>query len=256
MEGCTSPVFKFQEEALGKDNIKLVVVDESDNLDFVGKNDIVLLRTASKSLVDTIRKKRIKSTAEDYASYQLALNKVALMDFLMQKGIDVPRQYSLSEIADRIPYFVKPRGGSDSKIPNQGICFTKKEVECQVQVIKETFGQDAVIEDYIPGIEYTVACTKVGNCIHTYPIDIDCPCRGLSRREIDGLDRISINTFVSLGLKHHARIDIRANDYGVLFVIDVNLIPGLGPSDKWANCMEAYEMSYTDSLREVIASAY
>lgn len=256
MEGCTSPVFKFQEKALGKDNIRLAVVDESDGLGLIEKNDIALLRTASESLVDTIRKKGVRTTAEDYDSYNLALDKVALSDFLRQRGIDAPRQYSLSEIADRTTYFVKPRGGSDSKLPNQGICFTKREVECQVQVIEKTFGQNAVIEDYLPGIEYTVACTKVGNCIHTYPIDIDCPDRGLSRREIDGLDRISISTFVSLGLKHHARIDIRANYYGALFVIDVNLIPGLGPSDKWAKCMEAYGMRYADSLREVIASAY
>ena len=36
MEGFgTSPVFRFYREVLGKENIKLAVVDEDDELDFV-----------------------------------------------------------------------------------------------------------------------------------------------------------------------------------------------------------------------------
>ena len=39
----TSNVFKFYREALGRESIKLAVVDETDSLDFVSEDDIVLL---------------------------------------------------------------------------------------------------------------------------------------------------------------------------------------------------------------------
>lgn len=255
MEGCTSPVFKFQEETLGKDNIRLAVVDESDNLDFVGKDDIILLRTASKTLVDAIRKKGIRSTAEDYDSYQLALDKKALTDFLRERRINVAQRYSIPDIVDGKEYFVKPRNGSDSKIPNQGICRKKEEVEYQIQVIAETFGQDAIIEDYLSGKEYTVACVKIGCDIFAAPIDINKPFKRMLPKEEDSVRTLALLAFMNLGLKHHARIDIRSGNDGYPCVIDVNLIPGLGPSDKWTKCFEACNMSYHDSLIMVINSA-
>lgn len=256
MDGCNSPVFHFQEEALGKGNISLAVVEESNTLDFIKKGDIVLLRTASKSLVDTIRKTGVKTTAETYNSYKLALDKITLTNFLRELHINVAQKYSISDIVEGETYFVKPRNGSDSKIPNQGICRTKEEVEYQMQIIAEIFNQDAIIEDYLPGNEYTVACVKVNDCIHTYPINIDNQYRRLSRKEINELDSMTKMVFSELGLKHHARMDFRADANGKLCVIDVNLIPGLGPSDKWTKCMKPYGMSYADSLKEVISSAY
>ena len=58
MEGCKIPkVFRNYQEAIGKDKISIAVVDECDPLTFVGSEDVVLLRTASKMLIDTIRSK-------------------------------------------------------------------------------------------------------------------------------------------------------------------------------------------------------
>lgn len=100
MEGCNSPTFHYQEEALGKENIRLAVVDEDDNLNFVDKDDIVLLRTASKALIDTIHKKGVKSTAEDSYAYSLASDKVALTDFLRSRELSVARRYSIHDVVD------------------------------------------------------------------------------------------------------------------------------------------------------------
>lgn len=255
MKGCTSPVFKFQEEVLGKDNIRLAVVDEDDNLDFVEKEDIALLRTASKSLIDTIHKKGIRSTAEDYDSYQLALDKVALTDFLRERSISVARRYPISDIEDGKEYFVKPRNGCDSKVSPQSICRTKKEVEQQVAEISKRFNQDAIIEDYLGGRECTVACVKIGSCIYTAPIDINEPFKRMPYEEEDSIRTLALLTFIDLRLKHHARIDIRSDCDGNPCVIDVNLIPSLGPSDKWAKCFATCNMSYHDALAMVVNSA-
>ena len=255
MDGCSSPTFHYQEEALGKDSIKLAVVDEDDNLDFVGKDDIVLLRTASKALVDTIHKKGVKSTAEDFDSYRLALDKVALTDFIRNRELSVARRYSISDIVDGKEYFVKPRNGSDSKVSSRFICHTKEEVECQRQEIFKEYNQDVIIEDYLPGKEYTVACVKIGSCFYTTLINVDEPFKRLPIEEEDKVRELASLVFMELELNHHARIDLRSDDKGNVYVIDVNLIPSLGPQDKWTKCFEACGLSYKEALMMAVNSA-
>ena len=255
MEGCSSPIFHFQEEELGNDKIKLAVVDEDDELDFVSKDDIVLLRTASKSLIDTINRKSIKSTAESYETYKLALDKVALTDFLKDRGINVARRYSISDIVDGKEYFVKPRNGSNSNVSPQYICHTKKEVEQQKHEIFKKYNQDVIIEDYLPGKEYTVVCTKIGCCFYTAPIYVDEPFKRMPPEEEYKVRMLASLTFMELNLNHHARIDLRSDAKGNAYVIDVNLIPSLGPQDKWTKCFEACSLSYKEALMMAINSA-
>lgn len=270
----TSNVFKFYREALGRDSIKLAVVNETDSLDFVSEDDIVLLRTASKLLVDTIRKKGVKTTAEDFDVYSLADDKLQMNRFLLSKGILASQHRSLDNIKDGIVYFVKPRFGSDSKgVTESSICTSREDVVKQVTVINHTCNGNAVIENFIDGKEYTVSVLNIGGYIYCFPIEVDCSgthgiqtqvgkslfseC-GLSleydeRKELKALaERI----FKELGIKHHARIDFRRDKDGKLYVIDVNLVPGLGPTGDLARCLLLSEnYSYTDALKMVIASA-
>lgn len=270
----TSNVFKFYREALGRESIKLAVVDETDSLDFVSEDDIVLLRTASKLLVDTIRKKGVKTTAEDFDVYSLADDKLQMNRFLLSKGILASQHRSLDNIKEGIVYFVKPRFGSDSKgVTESSICTSREDVVKQVTVINHTCNGNAVIENFIDGKEYTVSVLNIGGYIYCFPIEVDCSgthgiqtqlgkslfseC-GLSleydeRKELKALaERI----FKELGIKHHARIDFRRDKDGKLYVIDVNLIPGLGPTGDLARCLLLSEnYSYTDALKMVIASA-
>lgn len=270
----TSYVFKFYREALGRDSIKLAVVDETDSLDFVSENDIILLRTASKLLVDTIRKKGVKTTAEDFDVYSLADDKLQMNRFLLSKGILASQHRSLDNIKEGVVYFVKPRFGSDSKgVTESSICTSREDVVKQVTVINHTCNGNAVIENFIDGKEYTVSVLNIGGYIYCFPIEVDCSgthgiqtqlgkslfseC-GLSleydeRKELKALaERI----FKELGIKHHARIDFRRDKDGKLYVIDVNLIPGLGPTGDFARCLLLSEnYSYTDALKMVIASA-
>ena len=270
----TSNVFKFYQEALGRDNIKLAVVDETDKLDFVSEDDIVLLRTASKQLIDTIRYKGVKTTAEDYDTYYLANDKVQISRFLMSKGIHAPSHQSIDFVEDGKTYFVKPCFGSDSKgVTEKSICKTKESVVKQIDFVNHTCNYKAVIEEFIDGKEYTVACFYVGGKLHCFPIEVDCgDTSGIQTqtgkaafaecglRLKDGerkeIKAIAERVFKEIGIKHHARVDFRRNRNGKLYVIDVNLIPGLGPTGDLARCMLLTEnYSYIDALQMVIASA-
>ena len=270
----TGNVFKFYREALGRESIKLAVVDETDSLDFVSEDDIVLLRTASKLLVDTIRKKGVKTTAEDFDVYSLADDKLQMNRFLLSKGILASQHRSLDNIKDGIVYFVKPRFGSDSKgVTESSICTSREDVVRQVAVINHTCNSNAVIENFIDGKEYTVSVLNIGGYIYCFPIEVDCSgTHGIQTQlgkslfsecgvtleydERKELKTLSERMFEELGVKHHARIDFRRDKDGNLYVIDVNLIPGLGPTGDLARCLLLSEnYSYTDALKMVIASA-
>ena len=272
----TNPVFRFYREALGKDNIKLAVVEESDPLDFIDVSDIILLRTANKSLIDRIQQKGVKSTSEDFGVYELVNDKIALGEYLKGQGIPVPQQYTLDNLKSGLVYFVKPRFGSDSKgISESSICFSTEWVKRQVEYIESTMHQESIIEEYISGVDCTVACyvNSHNKELSVCAIEVECEetggiqtrsckvgfkeyCSPLNAVEGKEIKEISRRVFESLHLKHHARIDFRRNNDGRYYVIDVNLIPGLGPIDHFAKCLLLEKnISYIDAIKAVVDSA-
>ncbi len=273
MEGFgTSPVFRFYREVLGKDNIRLAVVEENDELDFVGLDDVILLRTASKSLLQTIERKHIKSTAERFEAYEIIKDKAGLAVFLQDKEIQVPRQFSIDDVEDGKTYFVKPRFGSDSfGITIHNICKTKADVKFQVMRLKE-LGYESVIEEFIEGMDCTVACCcPYEGEILTAAIEVECEeTEGIQTRDCkvgfkeccsavedsEELESVAKEVFNALGLDHHARIDFRRDKDGNVYVIDVNLLPGLGPIDHFAKCfLLAKNFSYADTMKMLVVSA-
>ena len=264
-------VIGFYSEVIGRNNIQLAVIDETDELDFVNSDDVVLLRTASRTIIETIKRKGLVSTAEDYMNYRLVADKVNFSNFLISAGVKVPRQYRYDEIEEGKAYFVKPRFGCDSNgISPTSICHTKLDVKRQVARIKDDLLQDVVIEDFIDGKEYTVACIKQDGSLNTYAVEVDCSkTNGIQVRDCkvgfmqyltavndNTIKGISCKVFNLMSLKHHARIDFRKDLNGELYVIDVNLLPGLGPINYFARCLLlSRNISYTDTIKMVINTA-
>lgn len=269
----TSPVFRFYREALGKENISLAVVEENDELNFVKEDDVVLLRTAHPQLLATIERKGLRSTAENYPSYKLVSDKVALAQYLMAHDVNVPKQFALEDVEDEKTYFVKPRFGCDSfGISTANICRSKYEVEVMYERIKNVLNMEPVIEEFIEGEDCTVACCVpcVGELL-TAAIGVECEeTDGIQTRDCkvgfkeychamentEELDGLAEEVFVLLKLKHHARMDFRRDKDGNVFLIDVNLLPGLGPVDHFAKCfLLTKNFSYVDTMKMIVVSA-
>lgn len=277
MENYKIPsVFRYYREVLGKENIDLAVVDEADPLDFVAWSNIVLLRSANERLINTIHAKGLLSTAEQSDVYRLVRDKKQLCDFLNGFTIRTPKQYEVTNLKDGHVYFVKPRFGSESfGITKDCICYTIKDVLNQINRIEGELKQSVVIEDFIAGTDCTVACyvNPDNGEVKTHAIEIECDevgsiqthtgkfdyneyCSSLHGKALSEAKRISEDVFRRLGLKHHARIDFRKDRNGNLYVIDVNLIPGLGPSAHFAKCLLLTEnLSYKDAINAVVNSA-
>lgn len=263
-------VFCYNEEALGRNNIKLMVVEENDSLNFVRDTDVVISRTMNRRLISTIKGRNAKNTAESYLQYELVKDKASLSDFLKKHKVLVPNKYSISEVENGKTYFVKPRFGYDSfGISTECICKSKEEVAKCVSNIEAQFNQDSIIEDFVDGEECTVACVNNGT-IGAYAVKIDCSKTGgiltrgskenyeeyCSPLRDDKLAKIAINVFTLLGLKHHARMDLRRDGKDDYYLIDINLLPGLGPIDHFAKCLLlSGNLSYIDAMKSIVNSA-
>lgn len=264
-------VFRFNEEALGRDNIKLAVVEENDDLSFVKSSDTVVSRTFNGALIEKIKKTGARNTAEKHSTYVLIRDKIALSNFLRENGILVPNSYTIEQVSNGKNYFVKPRFGQDSfGITLDCICQSKCEVVNQVKRIGRELHQDSIIEDFIDGVECTVACVANGHEVKTYVLEVDCSksggiqtyqskenyeeyCSALHDTE---LEKIALNIFSILGLRHHARMDFRCDSKGNYYLIDINLLPGLGPLGDYAKCLLlSGNLSYIDAMKSIVNSA-
>ena len=269
MKDGVNHVFHFNKEAIGKGNIRLAEVDEDDELSFISHGDIIISRTMNKMLLDTIGTKGVITTAENYDTYMMVKDKSMLAGFLQDKGVIVPRQHSIYELEDEKTYFVKPRYGSDSfGITTHNICKTKAEVRIQVERLKN-LGYESIVEDFIDGKEFTAVCLNDKE-LSTYAIEVECfATNGIQTRDCkvgfkeccsavydSKLSDIVKKIFSLLELKHHARMDFRRGKDGEYYLIDVNLLPGLGPIDHYAKCLLLSEnISYVDAMKKIVKSA-
>lgn len=186
---------------------------------------------------------------------------------------DYVQRFNSEILAHRDPkaFFVKPRYGSDSfGISEKSICRTPKEVMEQVKYLKEEFGMESIVEEYIAGSDCTVTCINNHKYLLLCSISIDCDeTNGIQTRDCkvgfkeccsamndDRLMNLAGTIFLYLGLKSHARIDFRKGIDGRYYPIDINLLPGLGPLDHLSkSLLLCKNMSYIDALKAVIASA-
>lgn len=267
-------VFCHNEEALGRENIRLVSVDEDDPLTFVEPGDIIFSRTFNKRLLGTISKLGVANTAEDYLTYRLVKDKLVVSSILGMEGITVPKIYSIDEVYEGKTYFVKPRFGEDSLgITTSCICNTKEQIITQKERIQCELHQDSLIEEFVEGVDCTVACYVDKGMVVTRAIGIEIKekggiqthkgkfnfaeyCYKLPSDESEKVKSISSQVFSLLKIKHHARIDFRKNDNGEFFLIDINLLPGLGPLAHFQKCLLLDgNKSYVDSLMFMVNSA-
>ena len=207
------------------------ILDEK-GLPYIGPNALTMKRLIQKNLSHEI----------------MSENGVCVPDFhLINPGDAVPgRAY---------PAFVKPGWESRSVgISDESVVHSAAALEKQVAFIHETYQQPALVEDYLPGDEYTVlmlgsgedqaflpAVVRVDDGLYQkYPIlRSDLRGVGVTRlfrpesrtREAVGLAREAVT---ALDCLDHVRVDMRVSREGRLKVIEVNGIPGMKPVKSWS----------------------
>ncbi|HMK38424.1 MAG TPA: D-alanine--D-alanine ligase [Bacteroidota bacterium] len=186
------------------------------------------------------------------------------------------------------PSIVKPlHEGSSKGIYDSCVVRTARELEREVETVLSTYGEPALVEEFLPGREFTVAMMGNGeglrllpvveikfdalpsgaNPIYSYeakwiwdtverPLDIyECPAPldGSLREEIESICRKS---YTVLRCRDWTRIDIRCDASGAPRIIEVNPLPGILPRPEDNSCFpkaaRAAGMTYNELINSVL----
>ncbi|HUF27636.1 MAG TPA: hypothetical protein VMM18_11740 [Gemmatimonadaceae bacterium] len=174
----------------------------------------------------------------------------------------------LARGAMRFPLFVKPEHeGSSKGITERNLCRDRRELESRVATLLETYAQPVLVEEFLPGAEFTCAVLGNGGGARVLPIVglnfgslppgvlpvygfeakwiwdrperpleiFECPARIDERLERE-IERVALRAYAVLGCRDWSRIDVRLDARGVPNVIEVNPLPGVLPDPADNSC--------------------
>jgi len=219
----------------------------------------------------------IPYSGSDPFTLSLCLDKARTKETLTFHGIPTPRFAVIEKIEDLramtetlpFPLFVKPlHEGSSKGITDSSLCFDRSHLFRQTEFLLENYKQPVLIEEYLPGKEFT--CAVLGNGaeatvlpivgmnfdtlprgalpIYSFdakfvwdrpenPLDIfQCPAR-ITRELQASIERVTLDAFRVLGCRDWARIDVRLDASGVPNVLEVNPLPGILPDPADNSCL-------------------
>ena len=207
------------------------------------------------------------------------IGKFTTHEILNRAGVRVPKHilcppHTAGEV-DFFPAFVKPNGESRSiGISDKSVAETPEALASQIAFIQKELGQEALVEEYLPGREYTVMVIGNGKYQEILPglVTVSKEHYGkypILRSDLRGvgLTKISIpqehfdeavdlagRAAKALNCRDHIRIDMREGQDGKLRIMEVNGIPGLKPGRSWSPQIFALYHPGTDPYRGLIAS--
>jgi D-alanine-D-alanine ligase len=241
----------------------------------------------------------IPYSGSDPFTLSLCLDKARAKETLAFHGIPTPKFAVVEKIGDlkalgrslSLPLFVKPlHEGSSKGITDRNLCVDRSQLRAQAKLLLENYNQPVLVEEYLPGKEFT--CAVFGNGdeatvlpivamnfeslpkgalpIYSFdakfvwdrpenPLDIfQCPAR-ITRELQASIERVTLDAFRVLGCRDWARIDVRLDAMGVPNVLEVNPLPGILPDPADNSCLpkaaRAAGISYDELIQNCLKYA-
>jgi D-alanine-D-alanine ligase len=219
----------------------------------------------------------IPYSGSDPFTLSLCLDKARAKETLAFHGIPTPKFVVVNKPEElraaseklRFPLFVKPlHEGSSKGITDSNLCRDAGHLLEQTEFLLENYNQPVLVEEYLPGKEFT--CAVLGNGdeatvlpivgmnfetlpdgaapIYSFdakfvwdrpenPLDIfQCPAR-ITAPLRKSIERVTLDAFRVLGCRDWARIDVRLDGAGVPNVLEVNPLPGILPDPADNSCL-------------------
>jgi D-alanine-D-alanine ligase len=233
---------------------------------------------------------RIPYTGCPGVALRTALDKVKAKELMKSAGIktsdfqllnlDTINQFRLN-----FPCIVKPRsedashGLNESSVVNNEI-----ELKRQVKLVAESFGGEALVEEFIDGREFNstgmgnedVIVLPISEIVYSLPENMPrlltfaakweensiyfegtkpvCPAQITSLQK-QRIIKIVRDAFRLFGCKGYARVDLRMDSKGNFYVIEMNPNPDITPGNGTARHAEATGMTYTEFINKIILLA-
>ncbi len=230
-----------------------------------------------------------KARAKEILSYHniptAGFNVIRTMDDFSARGGSA---FGGEDIRLKFPAMVKPlHEGSSKGIYNSCVVRNPDELATEVKIILDNYNQPALVEDFLPGREFTVAMLGNGddvqvlpiiemkfdalpegvNPIYSYeakwiwdqrdnPLDAyECPAKlsGSLKAEIE---RVCKEAYRVLNCRDWSRVDIRLDAHGTPNVLEINPLPGILPNPEdnssFPKAARAHGMSYNQLINAVL----
>jgi D-alanine-D-alanine ligase len=205
----------------------------------------------------------IPFTGSDETTLCLALDKALCKRLLSAYRVRTPRYKVMASERDirpgtlTFPVIIKPNAeGSSKGIPDACIAGNEAELRELAGRILKLYGGPVLVEEYIPGREFTVGLLGNGKDLRVFPpmeiafrkntsgdyriysfgvkqnyqeyVSYECPAKldpAVEREMMKTARRV----FLALGCHDFARVDFRLGENGKLYFIEINPLPGLAP---------------------------
>jgi D-alanine-D-alanine ligase len=227
----------------------------------------------------------IPYTGSDSATLAIALDKALGKKVLLQHDILTPKFQLMESARERLdsemkfPLIVKPNAeGSSKGIGSTSVVDNEEELRAAVKTIVERYRQPALVEEYIAGREFTVGLLgdkrprvlppmeikfkKADNARPVYDYAVkqeweehvyyECPAK-LTEAQMKAMEKIARATFWALDCRDVARVDLRMDAEGRIYVLEVNPLPGLTPDySDLVLIAKACGMQYDQLIAEIM----
>jgi D-alanine-D-alanine ligase len=227
----------------------------------------------------------------------ISLDKARTKEVLSYHGIPVARFVTATHKVDTLtsilpgasyPVIVKPVSeGSGKGIRNSSFVRNDDELNNEIERIRVSYKQAAIVEEFLPGREFTVAVLGNGAKARALPIveinfaelpkdaspiygfeakwiydvaenplDIfSCPAK-ISEQLRNEIESVVLGAYEVLGCRDWSRIDVRLDSRGRANIIEVNPLPGILPNPEENSCYpkaaRAAGLSYEEMLLSVL----
>ena len=212
----------------------------------------------------------------------VSLNKHLAKTIAASHGTPVCKGFLATSAADianiNLPYplFVKPVSeGTGKGITDKSLVHNFSELKVMVEWILEEFRQPALIEEYLPGREFTVGITGTGNetvaiggmevitanalpysafvkdNYHNY-----CKYAPLTNDIANECKSVAVQAWKALNAVDGGRIDLKADKNGKICFIEANPLAGLNPVHSDLPILaRMYNIDYQQLLEMIVSSA-
>ncbi len=239
----------------------------------------------------------IPYTGSDPLTLGICLDKARTKEVLTYHGIPtakfvVARSFEEASSASlRYPLFVKPlHEGSSKGIYNSSYVTTPEALRQEVERILNNYDQPAIVEEYLPGREFTVALLGNGSELKVFPpVELNfgsLPSEALPVYSFEAkwlwdtkdspievfkcpapidaalntkIENVCRRTFEVLKCRDWTRIDVRLDSAGNPNILEINPLPGILPDPEEHSCFpmasRAAGLNYNEMINAVLNSA-
>lgn len=235
---------------------------------------------------------RIPYTGSPPLTLGLCQDKGKVKDILTSQGILTPR-YKIFDRevgllkGNTFPIIVKPLHEDGSLgISSQSVVYDDEALNRQIRYVIEEYKQPALVEEYIDGRELNVGLMEMNGRVQTLPIsEIDYSefpegvpkiC-GYEAKWVEGsmeyqrskpicpaplewvlqkqVEHLAIKVFKLFGCRDYARVDMRIDRDGKIYILEVNPNPDISPPSGMARAIRVQGMTYAEFIGKVLEKA-